>query len=243
MDGARGRGLLGIGLYTVSEAARLLSFSARMPITPRRLGRWINGYKWYDPSDRSSGPVVPSDIILANQDVISFAVFCELLVVCAFLREGLRLPIIRAAHEVARNRYKDAHPFALGKFYTNGKDILRQLSPEEIDPRSKVDRVIEEIDHSQVVFDRFILPYYRDMDYVKDFAARFWPLGKASSIVIDPERAFGKPIENRTGVPTFALYGPTLAGEAPKAIADWFGVPVRGVNDAIKYEAALRKAA
>lgn len=243
MESSSGRGLLGIGLYTVSEAARLLSYSARMPITGRRLSRWINGYKWYDPNRRVSGPVVPTDLVLAEQNVISFAIFCELLVVCAFLREGLRLPVIRATHEAARARCKDPHPFARGKFFTNGKDILRQLTPEEIDPQSKVERVIEEIDRSQVVFDRFILPYYKDMDYVKDFAARYWPLGKASSIVIDPERAFGKPIENRSGIPTFALFGPTQAGEEPKAIADWFGIPAKAVSDAIKYEAALRKAA
>jgi uncharacterized protein (DUF433 family) len=49
-------------------------------------------------------------------------------------------------------------------------------------------------------------------------------------------RAFGKPIERLSGVPTYVLYGMSQAGETVDAIADWYEVEPEGVRDAIEYE-------
>ena len=73
----------------------------------------------------------------------------------------------------------------------------------------------------------------------------WWPLGRTSSVVIDPARSFGQPIEVETSIPASTLAAAARAEGSPQAAARAWSVPLRAVNRAVAFERnmALRKAA
>jgi uncharacterized protein (DUF433 family) len=239
-----GRRLLGVGLYTLPETARYLSFSARYRVSIPRLKRWMLGYKWTYRGDehRSAGIVLP-ELCDNESAIVSFADLVELLYVAAFRQANVALPVIRAAHTKAKSELDHAHPFSNFKFFTYGKKIFRELTIQEVGLELSKKKLSEEVENSQLIFSAVVEKYRDNLQYVKRIAARFWPLTKSRSIVIDPEMSFGKPIEAKSRVPTHTIFAAHNAGESNEAIAGWFGIPARGVSDAISYEEALSRAA
>ena len=96
-------------------------------------------------------------------------------------------------------------------------------------------------EHGQLPFDEVVHALLRNVTYTGGLAVRFSPLGIDRSVVIDPNRSFGKPVNRATGIPTAALYFMHLGGESPAAIARWYNVTIDGVQEAIEYESALAK--
>jgi len=239
-----GRSLLGVGLYPLPQAARLLSFSAEYKVSPQKLRRWAVGYDWgASGGKRHSAGIVMPEIKLDEFSILSFADLIEMLWVAAFRREGVSLPVIRAAHTRAMRSLCTPHPFRHYKFNTDGKGIFHQLTADEIGPELSKSRVVEEVQRSQVVFDRVVEPLYKNLKYVHNVVDQLWPLGQDALVVLDPKKSFGQPIEPTSGVPTYILFSTYRGGEDPEAIATDFRAPLEGVNDAIKYEEALLEAA
>lgn len=87
--------------------------------------------------------------------------------------------------------------------------------------------------------DEVLAPYLRYLDYEPDTAARYWPLGKERSVVLDPQRSFGAPIVRR-GVPTSALAAAVRAeaGDVDK-VARFYDVTRQEVSDAVEFEQRL----
>ena len=52
---------------------------------------------------------------------------------------------------------------------------------------------------------------FKDLDLDDDVVVRWRPYRGKDSIVLDPERAFGKPIAASSGVPVVALVGAVTA--------------------------------
>jgi uncharacterized protein (DUF433 family) len=73
---------------------------------------------------------------------------------------------------------------------------------------------------------------------------RWYPDGRKSPVVIDPEVQFGHPVIMQSGVPTAALYASWLAeGKKKATVAKLYEVDPRHVDAAVRYEVKLRKAA
>ena len=89
--------LLGIGLYTMSEAARLLR------IDPRTLGRWAAGYAQASQMGRrTADPVIQRDLkSLSGESLLTFTDLLELHMVALFRSENVSLQTIRAAADKA----------------------------------------------------------------------------------------------------------------------------------------------
>jgi hypothetical protein len=86
--------LLGIGLYTAEEAARLLA------VHPSTVRRWLVGYS-YPPKDKASGHQ-PAVIRAGRRDpaepgAVTFLDLAELLVIKGFRRHGIPLQQVRDA--------------------------------------------------------------------------------------------------------------------------------------------------
>ena len=83
-------------------------------------------------------------------------------------------------------------------------------------------------------------PLLRQLDYdqVTGDAIRWWPLGKARPVVVNPRLSFGAPVTAQSSVPTRVLYAAHAAGEPPEAIADWHRAPLDEVLAAIEFERA-----
>ena len=52
---------------------------------------------------------------------------------------------------------------------------------------------------------KVIEPSLKNLEFESDVATRWWPLGRAKGVVVDPKRQFGQPIDDATGVPTSVL--------------------------------------
>ena len=70
-------------------------------------------------------------------------------------------------------------------------------------------------------------------------------MGKSGTVIVDPARSFGQPVEAETSVPTTALAAAAKAEGSQQAAARAWGVPLRSVRRAVDFEEhmAFRKAA
>lgn len=217
---------LGTGIYTIPEAARLLG------TTPRRLKGWAEGYRHHRGDVvRTSEPIL--DRSKTEAGLVTFAELIELFFVREFINAGVKLPRVRVVHSHLRREWGTPFPFAFGKLYTDGRTLLMAAGDDFLD-------VIKQ----QKVF-VFAREFFKDVDFDQaQLAARWWPLGHGRLVVLDPQRAFGSPIEVRSGIRTEVLFNAFQAENADaKAVAEWYEIDEQAVLDAVAFEDKWRKAA
>ena len=220
---------LGIGYYTVAEAARLL----RMP--SRTINRWIGGYALrrdgkridMEPLWTPQLPRVKDHIELGFRDLI------ELRFVNAFVKAGLRLQTIRRCLSYARECANDDRPFSTRRFQTDGRTIFLETLNQ-----SGNDELLDLKDH-QYVLGKVIESSFRDLDIDDATVTRWRPFNGKASIVIDPARAFGQPIAAQSGVPTASLFDAVNAEGSIERVARLFDMSLQVVRDAVSFEKRL----
>jgi uncharacterized protein (DUF433 family)/DNA-binding transcriptional MerR regulator len=211
---------LGVGLYSVAEAARLLG------VHPATIHRWL---------DPAEGLV--ARCFEASEHTISFLELMELHFINLFRGEGVPLAAIRKASAATAKKFGTAYPFCIKRFDTDGKTVFATLLNEK---SNQV--MVEDLRHGQLVFEQIVKPFFRKIEYDKSIEpSRYWPREKSGRIVLDPTRRFGKPIEAETGIPTRMLYEALLAGGGQDAntVADWLGISVAAVQAAAEFERSL----
>lgn len=223
---------LGIGYYTVPEAARLLRVPAR------NINRWLGGYTYISKGIETEmlplwQPELPA---FGNHIELGFRDLVELRFVNAFLSAGLGLLTIRNCIAVARECVDDDRPFSTRRFRTDGRTIfLESLRQREEDD-------VLDLKKGQYVLKAVIERTFRDLDIADDAVTRWRPHRGRKSVVIDPTRAFGQPIVPDYGVPTVTLAEAAEAEGSPERAAFLYDVPPRIVRDAMQFEAYLRAA-
>ena len=229
--------LLGEGLYTVSEAARILQMRTAT------VRRWAAGYSFgREGQKRFSRPLIQLSTVEGVDDVfLTFQNLIELLFIRLFYKEGVSLPTIRAAALEAQRDFNSKHPFAVKQFDTDGKGIFATLEYRDVEGVAK-SKVLKDLKLSQTVMDEIARPYFRNLEYSNLGVVRYYPLGADKGIVLDPKRSFGKPIDERSGISTHVLYQMKRSGETNREIASWYGVSEKTVEIAVDYERLLRAA-
>ena len=229
------RGTLGAGIYPAGEAARLAQ------LEPQRLRRWVAGYTFRGRTGerRSSIPVFSNQARRDNEHlVLSFLDLIEACFVKVFLDHGVSLHTVRLVAEEAEAMFKTTHPFCVKKFETDGETILARLRDE----RAGGGERLLDLKRKHFVFPAVFNPLLKTLDYATGGdAIRWWPRGKETPIVLDPTRAFGAAIVERSCVPTRALFDAHLAGESAESIAKWFRVDMNEARAAIAFEKSLRR--
>lgn len=222
--------LLGVGIYSVAEAARLTN------VAPARIRRWIKGYAFKGargdthkspPVWRGQHPIVDGEVALGFLDLL------EIRFVDAFLRSGVRWPTIRLAEQHASELFKTDHPFATNRFKTDGRSIFVQIKDES------GDKALVDIARNQYAFQEVVAPCFIGLEFSDEQAIRWWPLGLKRRIVLDPTRCFGQPIVSKEGVPTRILALAYEAEQSEVAVARWYRVDQRSVRDAVEFEKKL----
>jgi uncharacterized protein (DUF433 family) len=220
--------LIGVGLYSPAEAAALTH------IPSPKIRRWLRGHV-------IGGREYPRlwTSRLEKLDVeslyLSFLDLVQLRVAHAFIREGLSPQKVRRAIEYGAEIVSSDYPFASARFRTDGKTLILHVLDEE----SGDDRLIDLFKHGQYLMQKVIEPSLKGLEFEGDIAARWWPLGRAKGIVIDPRRQFGQPIDDATGVPTSVLAQAAQAEGSAAQAAKLFIVPIRSVNRAVAFELQL----
>jgi len=212
--------IFGEGIYTPSEAARLIGCS---PIDVRRWTRgsgstdalW-NGY--YQDLDDSAE--------------INFEDLVELKTVFA-LRKVTSLQSIRYAYELAKDTFDVDRPFLTLNFKTDGNEILAKSAVNEEDLTS-----LSKKHPTQRAFGRLIEQSLKDLEYDGGKVVR-WRPSIAKQVVVDPARSFGAPILDDFGVSTRTLFDEHAEFKDLSYLSNIYEIPKAMVSEAIKFEQKL----
>jgi uncharacterized protein (DUF433 family) len=220
---------LGIGFYTVPEAARLLKIPAR------NIRRWLGGYTYrYHGKTLQSAPLWVPDLPADDDRIeLSFRDLIELRFVNGFVKAELGLKTIRHCLEYAKELVKDQRPFSTQRFQTDGKTIFLDSAQDSGESE------LLDLKSRQYAIKQVIERTFRDLDIEDNAVARWRPFKGKDSIVIDPRRAFGQPIAAAYGVPTIALTDAVKAEGSIERVARLYEVVPSVVRDAVNFEEAL----
>jgi uncharacterized protein (DUF433 family)/DNA-binding transcriptional MerR regulator len=165
---------------------------------------------------------------------VSFRDLVELRFVKTFRDLGLSLQTIRECFDRAVEVVQDQRPFSTRRFRTDGRTIFYEII-DGIQEGKLVD-----LRRRQNVFHRIVEPSLHDLEFEADALARWFPLGRArQSIVIDPARAFGRPIVNGGGVPIETIVQAVKVEGTPERAAMVYELPVAAVRDAVEFHQKL----
>lgn len=221
---------IGRGVYSIAEASLLTG------VNRYRISRWTRGYTYvYQRKRQAMPPIIGRKSDSGEPAILTFADLIEIRFLDAFRLQGVSTKALRLASQRAKELLGRHHPFSTQIFRSDGRTILAEIT------KATGDKALLDLMSKQFVFDKVIAPYlYQGLDFneLKE-PARWWPLGKDRSIVIDPQRAFGAPIIARTGVPTKILSQAAKAEQSLEFVANWYGVDVNEVTDAVQFEAKL----
>lgn len=216
--------LLGVGLYTASEASLYTGISAK------DIRRWMFGYM-------ANGVFQPGiwapELADTAEKTLSFHDLLEIRFVHAFRKHGVSLQAIRHASSQAKELFDQAYPFTCRRFQTDGRSIFATVLNETGD-ESLLDLV-----KKQYAFQQVIKPsLYDGIDYAQEGSAERWyPVKRSKAIVLDPERNFGKPVVTAAGVDTASIFMAYQAeGQDAKRVAMLYEIPTAAVEAAVSFE-------
>jgi hypothetical protein len=224
---------LGIGIYSIPEAARI----SHVPASYIR--RWLWGYKYtVQGKVLRAGPLwSPQLPEIDDARALTFRDLVEVQFVYRFRQLGISLQTIRKTIGLATELLNRTFPLSSVRFKTDGKKVFAE--------------VIEDPAERSHVFDlktgQYLLSYvleylYDALEYSEfDELVRWWPLGKDRRVIVDPKRSFGRPIVPE-GVQTNILVSSFSSEGDMKAVASWFEVSESSVSDALEFERSLKAA-
>lgn len=213
---------VGEGIYTLPDAALILN----LPLS--RLRSWVGGYLEVA---GSPPPGMLATCGRGTQRAFNFHVLIEAYTVYQLRELGVTMQRIRQAREVLAKTLGSPYPFA-------SKGILAQGGKVLFDIRKERPGALLNLDAShQTEFQQVISPFCKELDFEKDnqLANRYWPMGRSSSIVIDPRISFGRPVIADTGITVETLSALVEGGESPADISAQFDVPISAVIEADRF--------
>ncbi len=208
-------------LYSYAEADRLAG------TTRGTSSRWLKGYPSQDRWGISTRqpPVTPTP---RSREAVSFIDLIEVVAIGKLREQGLSMSRIRRFVEYCQKALNKKRPLATETFKTDGRDVFIETGGGhllDVGERG-----------GQQVWDEILAPFLRTIDYHREFAWRWWPLGREGGIVVDPDYGFGLPVVVGSGVRTEIIAERHRAGDANEEIAYDFGLEVAQVENALRYE-------
>ena len=217
----------GIGVYTPTEAARLVGTS------PANVRRWLFGYTYdHHGPKRIQRPLWEPQYGPDQEDpVLGFRDLLEARMVATLRKLKIGLSTIRACIETAAELAEDPHPFSSAQFRTDG----RRLFLERLGDQGNRD--IIDLKTRQHAFPKVIEASFVDLEFDDEKATRWFPLPNNRLVVADPERSFGHPIVDEGGIPTKRLAQTYEAeGRSVDRVARLFEIDRQSVRAALDLE-------
>jgi uncharacterized protein (DUF433 family) len=220
-------------LLTVREVATALA------VPESTFRTWARGYERRGRSQRVVGePVVTSLPTRGREASIPFIGVAEGLVLAAFRRSGVPLQRIRPALRRLAEEIGLEHALASQRLYSDGADVLYDYAEKSHD--DEVAEQLTVVRSGQRVFAEVVQDYLRLMTYANDgwpSLVRLPAFGSAV-VVVDPHRAFGRPLFATGGARVEDVLDRWRAGESFAELSRDFGVPVEEIEDAARAAAA-----
>jgi len=220
-----------LGIYSVRDASNLTG------VPPRQIRGWMEGYAQRK-GKPEAGPILirqhaarEGELALGFLDLLEVAFLGR--IVQAAERQGRALSwrAIRAAAITARQKFGSDHPFATRRMHSDGRTIFFEAQKETGDP-ALYDLVADNFAIYDVLADSFIA----SVEFEDDMPRRWVPDDRFPRIIVDPKRAFGRPIETLSGTPAEALFDAWRAEKRDAGkVAAYFGCDAEGVNQAVGF--------
>lgn len=214
-------------LYSAAEAAHFL----RLPVSTVRAWSFGQAYRDRDGESRLFDAVIA--VADPKNRRLSFINLIEILVLAAIRRRHrVPLPKVRIAVSYLRKRFPSPHPLADHDFQTNGVDLFVEKFGEVLnisrDGQIEIKQLIEASLRCVERDDKGIpIKLYLPRDQQR------------SCVVIDPNRGFGRPVLDGSGVRTEVVVERFNAGEAIASLADDYALEVNVIEDIIRSELPL----
>ena len=175
---------LGVGYYTIPEAARLLG------TPPRNIARWLDGYSYRDADGNAvkAAPLWRTQLPrLGDALEIGFRDLIELRFVLAFLRQNVSLNVIRRCLENARAIVGEERPFSTQSFRTDGRSIFLESLREATRAAPGQDgSALVDLKTNLLVFKQVVERTFKDLDIEEGSVVHWRPYAVKPSIDIDP---------------------------------------------------------
>ena len=204
---------LGQGLYTISEAARLIG----EPV--QRVRAWLKNY-WAEEGYGKLGDV----------PTLNFSTLIELKTFVQLRVAGVSARDIQRARKELQLIVDDEHPFA-------NRAVLEGLATDE---KKKVSIRLDEnylsLDGKRQFQLGIIEEFMDNLDFGDNGQARRYTPPKGNgSIVLDPKINFGAPSVAGTRIEASVLHGMRMAGDSVQLLASLYGLTRKQVEDAINF--------
>lgn len=227
-----------VPLYTLTDASRHL-------VVPRStLETWANGYE-RRPKARAvvKGEPIITAIPPAHHGAatLPFVGIAEAYVLNAFRRAGVPMQRIRPSLDWLLGNVGH-HALASRDLYTDGAEVLWDFA-QRSGEGSPDDRVVKHLivpRSGQYVFKDIVQHYLQQIRFGDDNYAQMIRLPQFgdANVVLDPDRGYGQPVFDVSGVRVADALGPLRAGETFEAVASDYGVSVSDLRDALDAIAA-----
>ena len=222
--------LIEAGIYTIPEAAELVN-------APQPAVRvWVEGHTG------KQDPVIDNQLgRVGGKTAVSFANLMELRFIARFVAAGVHLREIRKIMREASETLKHPHPFATRTiFKTDGKKIVAEIA------RRYGLELIYDLKTRNYEMPTVVMKTFKE-DVIFDpngEMAAWRPRAKiAPNVIVHPRIAFGRPVLDRSHIPTATLAKAMKVEGSERFVADIFEVPKAHVRQAVQFEKELRKAA
>ena len=232
MDGGT---FLTAGLYTVSDAVRLLR---AYQVNNQKVRGWVSGYV-----RTQADPIVDNEVgFFGGKLAMGFLNLMEVRFIAYFAAYGVKVASIRYMAAEAKDMLQHEHPFATDAiFATDGKKIFAK-SAEATGDR----RMYDLKDKNWAFYEMIAASLKKGVEFDPSGAAKTWHLADqvAPDVALNPLVAFGQPTLDESGVPTEALFDAfNVEGETYESIAYWYDVPVEHVKQAVRFETEFARPA
>lgn len=214
---------LGSGVYTVSDASHILN------IPTSKLRRWINEY-WKASFIQNKNLADNFYIWGESRDIaFNFYTLIEIFTVMSLRHLGVTFKTIISAREELSEIFNTEYPFAFENLMSDGKKIIITLDRHKL---------LELGTYGQTALKEIIEPFCQklDFDINSELARRYWPLGRDSSVVVDPKHGFGRPTLLGTNISTEVINSLISAGEPKEDIAHLYDISLIQINDVFRFE-------
>ena len=210
--------------YLTSEAARLTGASSST------ISWWFRGRpRGNEHLAPLFAPPKPSG------QALSYLQLVEVAFVARFREAGVSLQRLRRARAYLAKVFETQYPFALRGLKTDGAHVYKTFEEES---RIRKHPLIVADREGQEGWPDLIAERFAQFDYENDVATRWFPRGRKMPVVLDPRVAFGAPILEKGGVPTWVIVERIEAGEPPWQVQDDFSVTKEEIDFALAFERA-----
>jgi uncharacterized protein (DUF433 family) len=197
------------GVFLTKDIALILDLS------PSKVRRWRSGF-W--------GGNTFGD---KQSTAINFYTLIEFYTFYKLREKKLSAISIKKAHKIISKELATKYPFAFTTISTDGKQLWYE----------QLGRLIDADGTRQINLKEILEPFLEKIEFDKSsgIAKRFFPNGKSSKIVIDPNHQFGQPIIKDTNIKAGVIYSLHLGGETESTISYLYDINKKDIDDIVSF--------